>query len=225
MDSLYKRGRSRATRAIRLLQVFSAMCCGALLPAPGAAAQGVKADLVCVLTAEFTFSPALNFNTTQAVSRGLVSSCATPSGRYPQIKSGVVFGSKPLRASGCSPAPMTISGPGSVFWSDGTTSTFDVNVSTDPRTGGLGVTADFTDGRFRGGRITAVPVILAQNGLCGLGGVRSLTFGLGVVAITAPASRQRSRARIDRRRAWPSSASAWKPTSWGRRMMDGMRIS
>ena len=203
MDGACGSGRSCARSAIRLLQVFSAICCGALLLAPGAAAQGMKADLVCLFDAEYTFSPPLNFNTTQAVARGLVSSCGTPSGRYPRIKSGVVFGSKPLRASGCSPAPMTIAGPGSsVFWNDGTTTTWDVTISTDPRRkGGLGIQADLTDGRFSGGRATAVPVILAQNGLCGLGGVRSLTLGLGVLAITAPASRQRGRAKIDRRRA------------------------
>ena len=203
MDSMRERDRSRATRAIRLLQVLSAMCCGALLPAPGAAAaEGVKADLVCLFSAEYTFSPPLNFNTTQAVGRALVTSCGTPSGRYPRIKSGVLFSSEPLRASGCSPAPMTINGRGNpVFWNDGTTSAYDVNISTDPRKGGLGFEAFFTDGRFTGGKAAAAPVIIAQNGLCGLGGVRSLTLGLGVAAFVAPASRQRSHATIDRTRA------------------------
>ena len=192
MDGACGSGRPRARRAIRLLQVLSAMCCGALLAVPGAAAQGSKADLVCVFEAEFTFSPALNSNTTNAVARGLMSSCGTPSGRYPRIKSGVLFASTPLRASGCSPAPMTINGTGSTLhWNDGTTSTFDTNVSTDPRQGDLGIAAVVTDGRFKGGRMAAIPAILAQNGLCGLGGVRSLTLGFGVATITAPASRQR----------------------------------
>ena len=195
-------GRSPAKRAIRLLQVFSAMCCGALLLAPGAAAPGAKVDLVCLFEVELTFSPPLNFNTTEAVLRGLASSCTTPSGRYPRIKSGVVFSSMPLRASGCSPAPLTITGSGgTIVWNDGTASTYDVTISTDPRTGRLGIEVDFTDGTFGGGSLTGVPVILAQHGLCGLGGVRSLTFGLGVAVITVPASRQRSRATIDRRRA------------------------
>ena len=170
--------------------------------APGTAAQGSKVDLVCLFQVELTFSPPLNFNTTDAVLRGFASSCGTPSGRFPRIKSGVVFSSKPLRASGCSPAPLTITGlGGSVFWSDGSTDTYSVNVNTDPLTGGLGFRAGYTDGKFGGGELTGAPVILAQHGLCGLGGVRSLTIGLGVAVITTPATKRRhGRASIDRAR-------------------------
>lgn len=202
MDGMCRSGRSRARRAIRLLQVLGVMCGGALLVAPGAAAQGAKVDLVCLFEAEVTFSPPLSFNTTKAVSRGLVSSCASPSGRYPRIKSGVVFASKPLRASGCAPAPLTLSGPGAeVVWNNGSHSRFDTVLSTDPTNGDLGFGARFTDGLFGGSRLSGVPVILAQNGLCLFGGVRSLTLGLGVATITTLTSRQRGRATIDRSRA------------------------
>ncbi len=162
----------------------------------GAAAAGAKVDLLCPLSVSFEFSPPLNgVSPTTARSRGLLSSCTSPSGRYPRIKSGVVFATQPLVARGCSPAPLTMTGPGSgVLWSDGSESRFDLTISTDPTSGAFGFNALLISGTMRGARAVAAPLLLAQRGLCMLGGVRSLTMGLGVVALTnaAPAARARS---------------------------------
>lgn len=183
-----------------LLAIGVASCLAALIAPSGAVAAGAKVDLLCPLSVSFEFSPPLTgLSTSTAKSRGLLSSCASPSGRYPRIKSGVVFDTEPLVARGCSPAPLTMTGPGSgVLWSDGSESRFDLTISTDPTSGAFGFNALLVSGAMRGARAVAAPLLLTQRGLCTLGGVRSLTMGLGVVALTnaAPAARGRgSRAR------------------------------
>ncbi len=40
--------------------------------------------------------------------RGLASSCTSPSGGYPRLKSGVVFATRPLVATGCVPVPVSL---------------------------------------------------------------------------------------------------------------------
>ena len=183
--------------ALRALVAIGVTSCLAVLAAPsGVAAAGANVDLLCPLSVSFEFSPPLTgVSTSTARSRGLLSSCASPSGRYPRIKSGVVFATAPLVARGCSPAPLTMTGPGSgVLWSDGSESRFDLTIGTDPTSGGFGFNALLISGAMRGARAVAAPLLLAQRGLCMLGGVRSLTMGLGVVALTnaAPATRARS---------------------------------
>ena len=149
--------------------------------APSARAAVPRVDLVCVASAQFNFSPPLNFNTSEATGLGLASSCTSPSGRYPRLKSAVIFGTTPLVAKGCSPAPMTIVGDGSsALWSDGSKGKIDLDVSTDPLSGALGINAKIVEGPLTGRRISFVPGVVSQRGLCLLGGVRSLTLGLGV---------------------------------------------
>lgn len=185
----------------RALAAIGAGCCAAALAGPGVAhGAGVpRLDLVCAFSAQYDFSPPLNFNTTTTNGRGLVSSCASPSGRYPRLKSGVVFATAPLVATGCSPAPLTMRGPGTtLLWSDGSESGFDIDISTDPMSGALGVNAVVTSGTLRGARLSAVPAIVAQNGFCLLGGVRSLTLGFGALTLTTAARARRD--NVDRRR-------------------------
>lgn len=81
------------------------------------------------------------------------------------------------------PLPLTFSGTGSIVWNDSSTTSFPFSVITDPFGGGrLGFNAVMTAGPMAGDNATAVPLIISQSGLCGLGGVRSLTLNLGVVA-------------------------------------------
>lgn len=185
--------------ALRALLAIGVSCLAGLAVPSSAAGAGAKIDLVCPLSVSFEFSPPLTSTTTTARSRGLLSSCTSPSGRYPRIKSGVVFATQPLVARGCSPAPLTMTGPGSgVLWSDGSESRFDLTISTDPTSGAFGFNALLISGTMRGARAVAAPLLLAQRGLCMLGGVRSLTMGFGVVALTNAAPAGRARTSRDR---------------------------
>ncbi len=177
-------------------------CCAGMLAAPSAQAALPTVDLVCVGSAQFNFNPPLNFNTSKATGLGLASSCTSPSGRYTRLRSAVIFGTTPLVATGCSPAPMTIVGDGSsALWSDGSTGKIDLSVSTDPTSGALGINAKIVEGPLTGSKISFVPAIVAQNGLCLLGGVRSLSLGLGVITITTPTADRRAGTKVERRRA------------------------
>ena len=195
-------GRSLSIRARRVLPALIAGCCVGMAVAPSARAAVPRVDLVCVASAQFNFSPALNFNTSEATGLGLASSCTSPSGRYPRLKSAVIFGTTPLVARGCSPAPMTIVGDGSsALWSDGSKGKIDLDVSSDPLSGALGINAKIVEGPITGGKISFVPGVVSQRGLCLLGGVRSLTLGLGVLTITNSTAKGRARTKVDRRRA------------------------
>jgi hypothetical protein len=167
-----------------------------------AEARAPSVDLLCLGSAHFDFSPPLSFSTSRATGGGLISSCASPNGRYPRIKSGVIFATEGVVATGCSPFPLTMVGYGSTAtWNDGTQSTFDVRISTDPASGDLGVQTFITSGPFAGDRASFVPVILAQRGLCLLGGVRSLTLGFGELALINPDSQRGTWRKFDLRRA------------------------
>lgn len=166
----------------RLLAVLAA-CCAAVLAGPGvpANAQVPSVDLACPLLAQINFSPPLDFNTTAGSASAQFTNCLSPNGSQPQLTSGVMNVSG--TASGCSPLPLTFTGTGSIVWNDSTTTTFPFSVITNPFGGGqLGFTAVITAGPMAGDSATAVPIVISQNGLCGLGGVRSLTLNLGVVA-------------------------------------------
>lgn len=193
--------RSLRIGARRALPALMASYCVGVLVAPSARAALPRVDLVCVGSAQFNFSPPLNFNTSEATGLGLASSCTSPSGRYTRLRSAVIFATTPLVATGCSPAPMTIVGDGSsALWSDGSKGKIDLSVSTDPRSGALGINATIVEGPLAGSQISFVPVIVAQNGLCLLGGVRSLSLGLGVITITTSTADRRARTKVDRRR-------------------------
>ena len=170
--------------------------------APSAHAGAPRVDLVCVASAQFNFSPPLNFNTSEATGLGLASSCTSPSGRYPRLKSAVIFGTTPLVARGCSPAPMTIVGDGSsALWSDGSKGKIDLDVSTNPLSGALGINAKIVEGPLTGSKISFVPGVVSQRGLCLLGGVSSLNLGLGVLTITNSTAKGRARTKVERKRA------------------------
>lgn len=196
-------GVTRAVTRQRALAAIGTGCCAAALAGPGVASEaGVPTiDLVCGVSAQYDFSPPLNFNTTTATGRGLLSSCASPSGRYPRLKSGVVFASAPLVATGCSPAPLTMTAAGTtLMWSDGSETRGDFDASTDPTRGALGLNGVATSGPLRGARLSAAPVIVAQRGLCLLGGVRSPTVGFGVFTATNAAPARAVRTTLDRGR-------------------------
>ena len=191
-------------RRVGVLRAFVAMvagCCLVATAGPGVAegARTLTVDLHCFASAQFNFTPPLNFNTTHASEQGLLSSCASPNGQYPRIKSGVIFASDVL-ASGCWPAPFRLSGPNStIVWSDGSSSTFALAISTDPTSGNLGLNGYVTDGPLVGGHAVAVPVAVAQRGVCLLGGVSSMSVTFSSVAVTHMAI---THATTQRRREW-----------------------
>ncbi len=138
-------------------------------------------DLACGLSAQINFAPALNFNTTTAVIDALFTSCVSPNGSQPQLKSSLVHATG--SASGCSPLLLTIAGTGAFVWQDGSTTPLTFTVSTNPlMSGTLGFNAVLTSGPMAGDSALAVPLIVAQDGLCGLGGVRSLSLLASVAA-------------------------------------------
>jgi hypothetical protein len=172
-------------------------CCLVTLAGPPVAqgARTLTVDLNCFASAQFNFTPPLNFNTVHASEQGLFSSCVSPNGRYPRIKSGVIFASDVV-ASGCWPAPFRLSGPNSkIFWSDGSSSTFSLAVSTDPTSGNLGLNGYVTDGPLAGGHAVAVPIVVAQRGVCLLGGVSSMSVTFSSVAITHMTTQRRRERR------------------------------
>lgn len=165
---------ARAARAL----LAALLLCAAVAAAPAAATARVPAiDLICQTSAQVNFSPPLNFNRTSASLIGLLTSCASPSGRQRRVKSGVIFGTSGVTASGCAPAPMVVRGGDSrVLWSDGTTSRFSLALSTDPLDGPFGFHSAIHSGTMSGARISGVPVLAAPRGTCLLGGVRDIAL-------------------------------------------------
>ena len=181
--------RTRSNRRLsircRLAVTLASVVVGVVaLPCAGAAAQVPAVDITCVATGQFTFSPPLNFNTTSVSVAGAFSNCFSPSGSQPQLSSAVLsFGGI---ASGCWPFPATMGGTGGTFtWNDGSVSTFDWTVSTDPFGAPLGLSATITSGPMTGDSGVGVPVLLSQNGLCLLGGVHSFGINLAAVVFTS----------------------------------------
>jgi hypothetical protein len=162
------------------------MCCvGLACGASTASARQVQSiDLVCLISVQYNFTPALNFNTVKASGLGLLSSCGSPNGRYPRLKSGTVFNTNDVIASGCWPLPLRMSGGQSkIYWNDGTSSTFTVDLSSDPLAGGIRLNAFVTEGPLTGSHAAAIPTVVGQHGLCGLGGVRSASATFGAMPI------------------------------------------
>ena len=154
-------------------------CSAGVLVAPSVTtgAQVRVIDLTCVGSAQFNFSPPLKSARTDVSFMGLVSSCLSPNGSHPQLKSGVVFGTKGTSASGCSPLPLRINGGGNtITWNDGSTSKFSLAVNTNPLGPGFGFAGSLTGGTLNGARVTGAPLLVAQRGLCMLSGVRSLSL-------------------------------------------------
>lgn len=74
-------------------------------------------------------------------------------------------------------------GQSKIFCNDGSASTFTVRLSTDPLAGGLRLNADVTDGPLTASHAAALPTVVGQHGLCGLGGVRSASATFGAMPI------------------------------------------
>ncbi|MFI0453947.1 hypothetical protein [Actinomadura sp. 6N118] len=165
----------RTALAALLLTTAAAPLTGAVAPA-----QATLADLVCEVQFGFTFDPPLDNNTVDATGNATGKACTSPSGKYRDLTSFTVIAKG--TATGCSPAPLQIAGTATLKWNTGQKSGVDFTVSTDPTTGDLGASGTITSGPLKGDRVTAAPVIISQNGLCGLGGVKALTAHAAVVA-------------------------------------------
>ncbi|TDB87134.1 hypothetical protein E1264_15650 [Actinomadura sp. KC216] len=152
------------------------------VPAPAAHAQDV--DLVCTAAFQFNFTPPLDFTTVDADGVATIASCHSPNNSHPRLLSGQVNGTPGAEAEGCSPAPLRIAGETAIEWNTGRTSHVTFVISTDPTSGDLGLSAHIDRGVMAGDTITAAPVIATQNGLCGLGGVRSLTSNAAALTFT-----------------------------------------
>ena len=151
-------------------------------------------DLACVSSFQFDFSPPLSFNTVSAQTTASLTSCVSPNSSHPELLSAVLFADRGRStATGCSPLPITVSGVGSILWNDDTSSVFDFHVSTNPLSDRFGFTADITSGTLAGDRITALPAVVTQDGLCLLGGVNSLSVNLGSDIFTHKAPLRRSK--------------------------------
>ncbi len=173
--------------------ILAATCIAPLggLCAP-ANAQGLTVELTCVIsTALFSFSPPLDSGSSAATVAAKLTGCRSPNGSHSLLHSSTVSESS-ATATGCAPLPMTIRGEAVLLWNDGSTSTLAFDVSTNPASGPLGLSASLNAGRMVGARATAAPLLVTQSGLCGLGGVRSFGLVGGVVTFT------RSSARVDR---------------------------
>lgn len=170
----------------RMLALALLCCCVAAVagPAAHAEARSRTIDLTCLALAQFDFAPSLNNTSTSASFSGLASTCISPNGKYKRLHSAVVFGTDGVTATGCAPLFLQIlGGNNTLFWDDGSTSRFRIDISTDPRTRKLGFNALLTEGTMAGSRISGIPLLVAQKGLCGLRGVRSFAIE-GTVTFT-----------------------------------------
>jgi hypothetical protein len=193
------------------LALLAALAAGAIglasPPHATAAAKLPSVELVCLFSAQLNFTPALNFNTTSASLIGLLSSCVSPNGRQPRLKSAVIFNTSDTIARGCAPAPLTVTSDSNTgLWNDGTKSIFDLDISTDPTNGKLGFNARVTSGAISGTSVVSAPVLLFPHGLCLFGGERSLNLSFGALAFTrttavgSPTSAKQARPRRCARR-------------------------
>ncbi|WP_158889098.1 hypothetical protein [Amycolatopsis anabasis] len=170
-------------RAIAMVGALPLAAAG-LFAAPAPVADAQDVDLVCVTTFQFNFAPPLDFNTVGADTVATIASCRSPNGSQPQLKSAQVNGTPGALAEGCAPAPLHVGGEATFEWNTGRTSTIEFVVSTDPASGDLGLSASIDSGVMAGDTITAVPVIVTQDGLCGSGGVRSFTANTAALTFT-----------------------------------------
>ena len=198
----FTRMRARAPRANRPFRVVLAGACiaalGGLCGPASANAQTV--DLTCAIkTALFSFAPPLDAGSTAATVAATLTGCVSPNRSHAALHSATIPRSSAI-ATGCPPLPMTIRGEAVLFWNDGSSSTLTFDVSTNPASGPLGLSASVTAGRMIGARATAAPVLVTQSGLCGLGGVRSFGLVGGVVHLHPLVDARRSRGR--RQAAW-----------------------
>jgi hypothetical protein len=199
-------------RPSSLIALVGALGAGAIglvsPPRATAAAKPPAVDLVCLFSAQLNFTPALNFNTTSASLIGLLSSCVSPNGSQPRLKSAVIFNTSDTIARGCAPAPLTVTSDSNTgLWNDGTKSIFDLDISTDPTNGKLGFNARVTSGSLSGTSVVSAPVLLFPHGLCLFGGERSLNLSFGALAFThtsalgTPVAAKKARQRRCARRA------------------------
>ncbi len=150
-----------------------------------AAANLRKIDLACIASFQFDFSPKLDNNTVTAQTTAALTGCLSPDGSHRNLLSAVLFADRGhSTATGCSPLPVAIDGVGSILWNDNSTSEFNFRVNTNPLAERFGLEANITGGTLAGGRITSLPLLLLQDGLCGLGGVNSLSANFGFDVFT-----------------------------------------
>jgi hypothetical protein len=142
-------------------------------------------DLSCLASFQFDFSPALDNNTVSSQTTAALTGCVSNGNRYRDLLSAILFADRGhSTATGCAPLPIVIDGVGSILWNDESTSEFTFRVNTNPLSGKFGLEAEITGGTLAGGRISALPALILQDGLCGLGGVRSLAVNFGMDIFT-----------------------------------------
>lgn len=142
-------------------------------------------DLSCFASFQFDFAPKLDNNTVTAQTTAALSGCVSPTGRHGDLLSSVLFADRGhSTATGCSPLPILVEGVGSILWNDESTSDFTFRVNTNPLADSFGLEAQITGGTLAGSRISAVPLLILQDGVCGLGGVNSLAINFGFDVFT-----------------------------------------
>jgi hypothetical protein len=173
----------RLTAAALLVPVVAAVLT-AFSPT-AAQASLLDVDLVCTDQFQVDFDPPLDNNTVGAFGRGVATNCTSPNGSRSELRSGTIESEPGNTATGCSPLPLRIEGTASIAWNTGESSALTYVISTDLTSGDLGIIAHIVGGVMEGGTLTAIPLILTQNGLCGLGGgVKSLTVALDALTFT-----------------------------------------
>lgn len=146
----------------------------------------VPADLACIASFQFDFSPKLNDNTVSSQTTAALTNCFSPNGSRPDLLSAVLFADRGhASATGCSPLPIAIDGVGSILWNDASSSEFTFRVNTNPLASAFGLEAHIVGGTYAGHKITALPLLILQDGVCGVnGGVNSLSITLGMDIVT-----------------------------------------
>jgi hypothetical protein len=162
---------------------------GAVAPMPAAHAQLL--DLNCALNFQFNFSPPLSLaNPVEVLTEGNLTanftSCLSLNQRFSDLHSATVHVTGVATVSGYPVNPcallLKMIGTGTFEWSNGQSSGFDWEVTTDPLKNLLTLHANITSGPMTGDTGTAIPIVPIVNvdcltaGLKTLGAIGAITF-------------------------------------------------
>ena len=165
--------------------------CAAVIGTPAKAAVG---DLSCTVSATATFNPPLRpGGSTTVTGHALLQNCVSPSGRFPNIKSGVYYAPalQGTAAPGVDPCGMllTLRGAVEIDWNTGQVSHGDGVLNTNPLNGTtlLGrITYDGPHNKndpFYDDVATVVPAAATVNPDCADAGIKLLTVDLAAYLI------------------------------------------
>ncbi|WP_190817152.1 hypothetical protein [Saccharopolyspora pogona] len=177
--------RSRHHGAVLTAALALAATAVVVSPAPAQAAPG---DLLCPDSNGYAvFEPPLQSGVTSTVTAHVSTNnptpCHSPNGSHPELAwydeavNGTATVSSVVDGGGICNLLFTITGTGSLTWSDGTTSDDEITFQTDPaKPKTLGGSATITRGTLQGDTVTIAEGVVTPNADCATAGLSRLDF-------------------------------------------------